>query len=49
MPVLSLDALRFSDLAWKFKLLLHEQKETSVWHAWPFASAFKRAVYHLVG
>lgn len=42
MPAVSLDGLRFSDLAWALKLL------TSTWHARPFAITTQTTVYGLL-
>jgi hypothetical protein len=38
MLILSFDGLRFSGIAWNFKLLPNKDKETSVRHYRPFSS-----------
>jgi len=41
MPVVSLNGLDVSDLAWKFKLLPSKHTETSICHDRPFALQFR--------
>jgi hypothetical protein len=48
MPVVSLDGLRFSDLAWALKLLTSEHTKTSTWHARPFAITTQTTAYGLL-
>jgi len=49
MSIVSCDDLRFSGLAWKFKLLPNKYMETSIKHAGPFISVFReqhRIIWH---
>jgi len=49
MPVVSLDSLSFSGLAYTNKLLPSKHTETSVWRARPHDSTFERPACDLMG